>query len=351
MGIAALTAACIPNVAPRPVPTASPPEPTSVPRPLVFPSDEVGHNDRIEWWYYNGHLTSESGMEFGYHFVVFKQQIGEDRNAFAGQFSLSDVRAQRRKQGEVATARPIFSSSPEALSLKIFDWQLNIDEAGHRLAAENSDGDWVDLRAVPTTPMMIHHEDGWFGYLDLGWSYYYSWPRMRTEGTISIDGVAYEVSGETWFDHQWGDFYFVGYPSGWQWFAVQFENGGSLMVTEARDLDGKPSLIYATYQTPEGENIHIDQDVVVEQLDFWESPHTGATYPIRWRLNVPEIGADLLVNSLFNDQEVNAEYSQISIYWEGKVSVEGTLRNSPAKGQAFVELSGYVQPAPLPWKP
>jgi len=55
------------------------------------------------------------------------------------------------------------------------------------------------------------------------------------EGTLTIEGVEADVEGEVWFDHQWGDFYVIGKPAGWQWFALHLDDGSSLMVSEVRD--------------------------------------------------------------------------------------------------------------------
>jgi|TARA_B100000959_G_scaffold282777_2_gene349971 predicted secreted hydrolase len=57
------------------------------------------------------------------------------------------------------------------------------------------------------------------------------------------------VSGSTWFDHQWSDFFVLGKPAGWQW----LDDGGSLMITEARGIDGKIAETYGTYMPPYGE--------------------------------------------------------------------------------------------------
>ena len=38
-----------------------------------FPRDFFSHNDfRIEWWYYTGHLETDTGRSFGYQLTFFR---------------------------------------------------------------------------------------------------------------------------------------------------------------------------------------------------------------------------------------------------------------------------------------
>lgn len=50
-------------------------------------------------------------------------------------------------------------------------------------------------------------------------------PRMAAEGTLTIDGKAVPVTGDVWFDHQWGDFEAA--QLRWNWFALQLTDGAA----------------------------------------------------------------------------------------------------------------------------
>ena len=55
--------------------TAAPPQPLLQrhTRPLSFPEDHGPHPDfRTEWWYYTGHLETESGKRYGYQVTFFR---------------------------------------------------------------------------------------------------------------------------------------------------------------------------------------------------------------------------------------------------------------------------------------
>ena len=68
---------------------------------------------------------------------------------------------------------------------------------------------------------------------------------MAAGGTLTLGGTAFPVTGTAWFDHQWGDFIAVG-GGGWDWFAVNLEDGTDLMLSLVRDTDGSYPLVYGT---------------------------------------------------------------------------------------------------------
>ena len=60
---------------------------------------------------------------------------------------------------------------------------------------------------------------------------------MDVTGTLTFHGRPLAVTGEAWFDHQWGDFIAVG-GGGWDWFAVNLDDGADLTLSLVRDADG-----------------------------------------------------------------------------------------------------------------
>jgi predicted secreted hydrolase len=44
------------------------------------------------------------------------------------------------------------------------------------------------------------------------------------------------------------------------------------------------------------------------------------------------------------DQEMRTPQSTNVTYWEGSVSVSGTIDRQRVKGQGYVELTGYAKP-------
>ncbi|HWH24991.1 MAG TPA: lipocalin family protein, partial [Candidatus Limnocylindria bacterium] len=189
---------------------------------------------------------------------------------------------------------------------------------------------------------VLHDRDGWVDFGPAGGSYYYSWPRMDATGTLVVDGELLAVDGIAWFDHQWGDFIAVG-GGGWDWFAVNLDDGTDLTLSLVRAADGSYPLAYGTLVEPDGAVRHLAAaDFSVTATGSWASPHTGASYPAGWVIDLP---ADELVIELtptVADQELDTRATTGVIYWEGSQVVGATRAGAPLSGHAYVELTGYA---------
>jgi predicted secreted hydrolase len=344
------TTACVTSVEPREVPSGAIPDPTAIPAPIVFPLDEFAHESRLEWWYNSGHLRTEKGREFGFHFVVFKADDGLGEPNLVAQLGILEV--ETGEHYELSRAEAGFRITEDPLNIHITDWIYAIwPDSGHQQWSTGNGEIVMSLEMSATSPPMLHNEIGWLP-TDAGATYYYSWPRQSAVGTIKLGDETFEVTGTSWFDHQWGDFFVLGKPAGWQWFALQLEDGGSLMITESRGLDGKIVDTYGTYMSPDGEVRSLQQSedgIDLTAIGEWNSPTTGATYPSGWSLSVESLGMDLIINPVANDQEVQGGLPAASTYWEGKAWIDGTQNGQPISGDAYVELSGYVDPEPIEW--
>jgi predicted secreted hydrolase len=78
-------------------------------------------------------------------------------------------------------------------------------------------------------------------------------------------------------------------------------------------------------------------EVELQPLDHWTSPHTGDRYPIRWRLRVPAEALDLTVTAKLADQEMRLTVR----YWEGAVSVAGRAGDRAIDGRGYLEMTRY----------
>jgi predicted secreted hydrolase len=128
---------------------------------------------------------------------------------------------------------------------------------------------------------------------------------------------------------------------GWDWFSLQLDDGRELMYFQIRREDGSVEPVSGgTVVARDGATRRLPaREVVLSVLYRWTSPHTGATYPARWRLLVPGEGLDLLVEPEVADQEMRTSF----VYWEGAVRVSGRRRGRPVSGRGFVELTGYAR--------
>ena len=358
--LAPMIIACAGQVETKELPTPQPPEPTPSPRTLVLPDDDASHPSPIEWWYYNGHLVSDDGDRFSFHFVIFQTQSGDQLDTFEfGQAGITDVGSANHhfiaSEGFAALGSEEKVATENLLRLNLGNFVLDIESDGSHLfdARDSQTGTGISLRTRASETKMLHQGVGWMDW-PFGWTYYYSYPRMVAEGVVTIDNREIDVSGEVWFDHQWGDFFVVGKPAGWQWFALHLDDGSSLMVSEVRGADGRVLATDGTLIEPgspqkvlEAERDGLQLDI----LEHWTSPHTEGEYPSGWRLRVESAGIDVKLAPTVADQEIPAmQYgNQAAAYWEGRVDIFDTATGHNV-GTAFAELSGYVDPEPLTWR-
>ena len=360
VAIFATAIACTNALEARPIPTPDPPQPTPTPKPLVLPDDDSSHPAPIEWWYYNGHLESEDGEEYSFHFVIFQNHDSASGSYFEfGQAGITDVGAGSHvnlssdRFGNTESSRA--ENYAAIVDLDLGNFRLTIDSDGtHSLEAIDAVSN-ASLKLQTSAPetSMLHEGIGWMKW-PFGWTYYYSYPRMDATGSISLAGRDVSVSGEVWFDHQWGDFFVVGKPAGWQWFALHLDDQRSLMVSEVRGADGEVIAYDGTLVDAHGDQRILDgakDGIELDVLEHWVSPTTGGEYPSRWRLKIDSIGIDVMMLPAIADQEVPAMLhgNQAATYWEGRVDVVDS-QTGVIVGKAFAELSGYVDALPLKWR-
>jgi len=74
----------------------------------------------------------------------------------------------------------------------------------------------------------------------------------------------------------------------------------------------------------------------------WESPTSGAAYPVEWTITLDGPRAQLDVVSALDAQELHTDESTGVTYWEGAVDVSGTVDGNVAVGRGYLEMTGYV---------
>jgi predicted secreted hydrolase len=345
---------------------STPPEPSPIvsrdPQPVVLPRDDAPHDRLTEWWYYTGHLRDADGHRFGFEFVIFRAERGSFPVAWASHFAITDetgnrfVYAQRSEIGpqvDRRTADHVEDGFDFALAASTQDaidtWTMRGSNGIDQVAASMTSGEAqpagaaaslrLDLRS--TKPAALHDRDGWIDFGSAGGSYYYSRTRMTATGELRLGDRVFRVDGEAWFDHQWGDFIAVG-GGGWDWFAVNLDDGTDITLSLVRDRDGSYPLVYGTEVMPDGTTRHLERGAFsVEPTGRWLSPVTGATYPAGWRVAIP---GDRLVVDLqpaVSDQELDTRPTSGVVYWEGSQVVMATRNGRALGGEAYVELTGY----------
>jgi predicted secreted hydrolase len=166
---------------------------------------------------------------------------------------------------------------------------------------------------------------------------------MHTSGSVTIDGETLPVTGWSWMDHEFSSSFLEEGQQGWDWMAIQLEDGRELMVYQIRRNDGKADVFSSgTIVDSDGQAEPIGRhEFQLIPAARWRSPHSGARYPVRWTVRLPERQIELDVEAAFPDQEMNTMASIGTPYWEGSVTVAGAWQRAEVRGRGYLEMTGY----------
>jgi predicted secreted hydrolase len=325
------------------------------PRQFTFPEDHGPHPEyRNEWWYVTGNLDDEDGRRFGFELTVFRFALAptvpksdsawRTNQVYIAHLAVTDAEAedfyvaQRYSRGAVGIA----GAQATPLRVWIDDWELATNDGADSWRLHAADGEIaIELDLTPLKPPVLNGIDGLSQKSDdpNNASYYYSITRMQTDGQLRIGENNYTVSGLSWLDREWSTSALAADQVGWDWFAMQLDDGSELMFYGLRLQDGSRDRNSAgTFVDASGVVSHLDAgDVDISVLDNWESP-AGGTYPSRWQLRVPRFGLELTVVPVISDQEL---FTTVR-YWEGAVDVQGQHNQQTIGGRGYVELTGYA---------
>jgi predicted secreted hydrolase len=134
---------------------------------------------------------------------------------------------------------------------------------------------------------------------------------------------------------------------GWDWFALMLADDSSIMLGILRGIDGKPVGHSCSMVSPDDNYRHIEGDEIfgLRPLQYWTSPRTRTTYPVRWEAVIPSIDSHLTIEAAVQDQERAGSNTVMSLdYWEGPVKVTGTRAGKAVAGNGYVEMTGYGKP-------
>ena len=324
-----------------------------------FPEDFYSHDDfRIEWWYYTGNLEEVgTSRPFGYQLTFFRvalDTMGDNPNPskwkvghiYFSHMTLTDVEGKKFHYFERINRKGIGIAGANSERLMVWneDWSLEGTDNEHVLEAVES-GVGIKLQLAPEKKLVVHGQDGISkkGSEAGNASHYFSYTRMKTSGTVFVDGKNYKVFGTSWMDHEYSSNQLNNELSGWDWFSLKLDDQTELMLYLLRRKSGGiDSFSSGTFVSSDGISRHIKRDeFTVESSAQWRSKQSGITYPSGWKLSLPSLGIKLSLSPDLNNQELYNLRSISASYWEGSVSVEGTIRGKLIKGKGYVELVGY----------
>ena len=332
-----------------------------------FPRDHFAHRGfRTEWWYFTGHLDTESGeaRRFGYQVTLFRIALLERRPSLEsdwatasvamGHAALSDLdRKEHRFSETVVREIPLlaeFGAAPGPSIARVqappgtdAAWTIRWNGAGFDLEArDDSKAFRLSLTTRAAKPLALQGPNGYSrkGGSESGGSQYYSFTRLDTRGALVVDGRAYTVRGESWMDQEFGSSQLAAGQVGWDWFALRLDDGRDLMLYVLRERDGRDGFRNGTRVAKDGAPRYLAaSEWSVRARSSWTSAATRATYPSGWTIEIPSEGLSIAVEPDFPEQENVPSTPRAPTYWEGSV----TVRDASGRpvGRGFVELTGY----------
>ena len=365
-------------------------------RPITPVTDDPPRaSPGLEWWYVNCHLTTRDGREFSAFAAFFRHQFtgagpthshalnwgifdaGTGGHWSAARVDAAGVSVAARMLAADQVLDPAvraalleqFSTGVPPLPDRLIDGPVEVGEGtldlrygrdgrltgepdgSYRLAASSpGDGTGLSLTVRPRKPPVLCGEDGVVrGEGPDDAMFYYSVTRCDAAGWIEVDGVRHEVTGTAWFDHEFGarvraaDEGLSGSDSGWHWFGLQLDDGSELTVYDLYEVAGPAGDRVTRQLSP----LYVPADgaaapargVRLTAEDGWTSLATFNRYPVRWRLAAAEPRMDLTIRACADRQEVRTLATGFARgFWEGRVTVSGTVDGRPVSGLGFAEM-------------
>ncbi len=324
----------------------------TAPRPFEFPDDHGSHPEfRSEWWYVTGNLRNTDGEAFGYQITFFRFAASPEaaprrsnwgtNQTWMAHLALSDIGAKTHHKEErfARGAAGLAGVRLHPFRVWLEDWEMSgADDFPWHIRA-NAEDFALDLELKPQKPIVLQGDRGLSqkSREPGNASYYYSITRLQTRGSIRVGDRKHPVTGLSWLDREWSTSALGENQAGWDWFSLQLDDGRDLMFYQLRRKDGsRDSTSRGVLVAADGvyDRLNFD-DVRLEPEDYWEGP-SGTTYPIGWRMRVPNRGIDWRIRAAFPAQLMDLAVR----YWEGSVQVNDTRSGQPI-GRGYLEMTGY----------
>lgn len=323
------------------------------PREFEFPADHLAHPSfRNEWWYLTGNLRSDAGVQLGFQVTFFRiaNTVGADKldsawqaeQFYMGHFALSEFGrpAVRAHEKFVRAAAGLAGATPDPTRIWMEDWQLvqSADHPNQWSVSVGEGADAISLSLQQAKPLVLQGQGGLSqkSAERCNSSYYYSLTRLNATGEVVVDQQTHQVSGSAWLDREWSSSALADDQAGWDWFALQLDDGRDLMYYRLRDKSGQSDpQSYAVLVGVDGEKTRIDTAGIEYRVDKWWQSDSGARYPVAGQLDFDEVGVSVVYEPLIENQELALTVR----YWEGAIVLKDIAGERIGRG--YLELTGY----------
>lgn len=324
--------------------------------PFSFPADHGPHpTQRSEWWYLSGSLQDGEGRHLGLQLLFVRFALTPLPRArssrwalhqlYAALFSVSDPGGNRLLSGTRLSrdAAGLAGASGDPLQLWVEDWRLEQGagpdpEAAGLSATLSLDGARLRLRMFSLKPVLDENRLGSSNDTPAPFHYYLR-PRLRTTGELRQGPRRLALRGTLALEHAWGDLPLPGGPVALDRFVLHLDDNRDLFLLRRHRADG--GGIPATAGVLIGADASAvalrPDEIELHPMEHWLSPVSGARYPVRWRLDIPEWHIHVELKSRWRDQEGQGWTN----FWGGSVAIRHAAPGTGTAGRGFMQLTGY----------
>lgn len=325
-------------------------------REFIFPKDHFAHEDyRTEWWYFTGNLYTKEGRRFGYQFTIFRNSIlpGSDsdsvvfsqKSLYSIHIGISDIQNQKFYSferysrgldglaGSDEKGKRVYIEGNEIL----FDFANDATLPTMQINSSTDDFQ-ISFKLIPEKKVVLHGDKGLSKKSNKpgNASYYYSYTKLTTTGTLTLKGKNYKLAGSSWMDREWSTSALEIDQKGWDWFAMQMDDGTELMYFRLRDSTGATNFQKGTFIRKDGSyDVFTGADFTITPIT--NSEIDGIKYPLEWKIEVKPL------NFLFDVSVAmkNQVHPFRLRYYEGAINVVRKNGKDISGGVGYVELTGY----------
>lgn len=188
-------------------------------------------------------------------------------------------------------------------------------------------------------------------------NYYWARPYMASWGTVTYDGVDYDVVGTAYeerawkvslselrslYQYRWGNIQIHGCLDRKDREVACEHSLRTISVWDTRfKADNSPAFHYWNEVGPPPSCVGYDlpepSDWSLVPTEYWVSPRTGIKYARVMRLTAPTRGVDLTIAAVLADEEMYKAAAVFPGLWDGTMKVTGTINGKRVFGDAAVE--------------
>lgn len=321
---------------------------------FAFPADHGRHAEyRTEWWHFMGTLGDEAGRLLGAQLLLVRIGLAPAPRDHPSAWAASEVYVSLLSvtdpvTGELRSATrmsrgalDLAGAGSEPVRLWIEDWlieQTGFDgEAFDFRLNAASEEFGLELEARNEQPLVKAEDVSPQSSGQAAPFQFYWQPRLAVEGVLLSDGRRVPVLGRFSMEHAWGELPLPGAPVARDRFTLHLDDGRGLVGirTHRRDGSGTPETTGVLIDSGGRPSVLPAGELTLEPRGYWTSPATGARYPVRWALRVPNEGIELKLSPEREAQE-GVEWLP---FWAGAVRLQDP--SGRARGTGLVQLNGY----------